>query len=227
VSLSRTKASEPGESRAAVLRVFSPGLAGIWPRMHDGLREYIAAMHSHYEREFSSQRKAAPPRIAATVHGLVDAEIVHDMQDDAHAGQISCRKGCAHCCHLNVSATYPEAALLVALVREEKIPLDWARVKRQAQFAGPAVWHTQPFADQRCVFLSDDNACRVYEHRPSACRRHFVVSDPGECDTQKHPGHRVLNWIPVRAEVIVSAALAVFEQGSLPAMLLKAKKKKQ
>jgi Fe-S-cluster containining protein len=70
------------------------------------------------------------------------------------------------------------------------------------------------------VFLTDAGDCAIYDYRPLACRRYFVVSDPSDCDTLVKPGHEVLNFISAGAEIEASAALEVFESGTLAAMVL-------
>lgn len=222
-----TRGKEPGVYRTQRLSVMSPAVARAWPVMGQRQREYIADMHRHYEREFAKHCASDPASVAATVHGMIDDAIEADRSEDrAHAAsQIACRKGCAACCHVHVTITDNEAALLLLLESEGEAVIDWERVEQQAQCGTLANWASLPYAMRACVFLGEDGACRVYEHRPSACRRHFVVSDPAHCDTQAHPGHAVLNWVSYPAEVIASAAMAVFETASMPVMLVRARQR--
>ena len=116
--------------------------------------------------------------------------------------------------------TKPEALLLLHAVREEGVPVNWNLVQRQAQHS-LKTWHDQPLPDWGCAFLSAQGECTVYHYRPAVCRKHKVIGDSAQCDTEKNPGGKVLNFVSMQAEVYSSAALSVLEWGTLPAMLLK------
>lgn len=218
--------TQPLRKRSA-MQCMSPLLAQAWLLMDVPQQELAAAMHEHYEREFVRVGREAdnPESVAASVHMALD-EMIADaaVKDAGQFAQVQCRDGCAHCCKQNVTVSKPEAALLLACAQEKGYSVDWQRVKRQASHAGPVKWVTQPVADMACVFLGADNRCAVYEHRPSACRRHFAVSDPAQCDIVRNPGTQVLYWAPTSVEVMASAALLAFECGSMPVMLQRAKK---
>lgn len=106
----------------------------------------------------------------------------------AKTAKTTCTKGCDHCCHLLTIVTLPEAAaiaehlltdpawrpklaaLLVQLY-EQLLPLSDPALTRESYF------------DQHipCVFLGADRTCGIYDVRPTACRYHFVVTDPKHC----------------------------------------------
>ena len=103
-----------------------------------------------------------------------------------------------------MEVTRDEAELLAAVVAEG-LPIDRERLARQAaRPRGAAAWRDPGDPDNRCVFLDDDGACRVYPRRPSACRRLLVVSPPAEC---RPGGAPVPITIPL-AELAISAALS-------------------
>jgi uncharacterized protein len=142
------------------------------------------------------------------------------LMERPRADEVKCRRGCSACCRQYVRITKPEAVLLTKLCREDGIAVDWAKLERQKGYTYNG-WHKQPDGDRACVFLDEHGACRVYKHRPDACRKYLVISEPKFCDTKRYPGHRVVNFVSLEAETITSAAMVAFENGSMPAMLLK------
>jgi uncharacterized protein len=214
-----------------VVQVQTPALVQMWPRMSERERTYTGEAHKYYERELKRVAEVAGPereRIAATEHGLVDDDVTQHLARHPRTGEISCRRGCSHCCHQNVTITEPEAALLLKVTEGDGIPLDWDRVERQAAPSsnGLLAWRALPVEDRGCVFLDEASGeCRVYEHRPTGCRKYFVIGNPEHCDIDRHPGKQVLVFAIPPAEIVASAALLVFEHGSLPRMLLKARKR--
>jgi Fe-S-cluster containining protein len=99
-------------------------------------------------------------KVNATLNGLRDVPV-------------ACRKGCAHCCHVWVSVTAPEAIYISKQVRQRAQPI-LDRVKtahlktRDFQFGG------QGRPPVPCPLLSE-NLCSIYEFRPTACR--FAASE--------------------------------------------------
>jgi Fe-S-cluster containining protein len=108
-----------------------------------------------------------------------------------------------------------EAELLRAYATELRLAIDETRLRRQAS-ATVETWEELAPDDRRCVFLGETGACRVYEHRPIACRKHFVMSPPITClDTH------TWRWIAPLAEIIATAAYTVFGCRSMPETLKK------
>lgn len=77
----------------------------------------------------------------------------------------SCKKGCSHCCHMDVQVTTLEASY----------------VAFQADI---------PFLEDRplstghksaCIFLSSSGTCLIYPHRPLFCRTYHSMSPPELC----------------------------------------------
>jgi Fe-S-cluster containining protein len=104
-----------------------------------------------------------------------------------------CSKGCASCCHLLVSVTFPEAVAVAEHV------LSWpssyavtqlvARLNAQVQVVAKGMADKDPELYFRsklpCVFLDQGTqACTIYAQRPSACRLHHVVTDPALCSPE-------------------------------------------
>ena len=153
---------------------------------------------------------------ARALHQLLDQA----LQSAAHI-PVSCRKGCSGCCHYEIEITQDEAALLAAVVWGG-VDVDYDRLAKQAaRERKSAEWSNILRPENRCVFLDTDGACRVYEHRPSACRRHLVTSPAEACST---PGQPVAPVEVLLAEILLSAALSLegVTYASLSKMLLAA-----
>lgn len=100
----------------------------------------------------------------------------------------TCSKGCAHCCHLLTIVTLPEAvAIAERLLTDLQWQAEYSRLMKVLYdqlnvLADPNLTRVSYF-DKRmpCVFLGAENQCRIYDVRPTACRYHYVVSDPKRC----------------------------------------------
>jgi hypothetical protein len=80
--------------------------------------------------------------------------------------EIDCRKGCATCCTLRVTATAPEVLMMARFIRA----LDPALQKRGIDLPGQiAAADTRTCGRQRCPFVAQ-GVCVVYQVRPLACR---------------------------------------------------------
>lgn len=81
---------------------------------------------------------------------------------------VACRKGCAACCHMNVSITAVEAERLARASGRRKTPLVSTVDHAPDEFSGGP-----------CPFLDGQGVCSVYEDRPLSCRKHasFFTSD--------------------------------------------------
>lgn len=118
---------------------------------------------------------------------------------------VTCKKGCAACCHLEVEITKDEALVINEAVRNG-VPLDFERMNALAQRDRQgAQWHRGVVDSNRCLFLGDDNACTIYESRPSSCRRLAVTSAAAECarGNEGRPTPRLLPTV----EILISAAM--------------------
>jgi uncharacterized protein len=138
---------------------------------------------------------------AQMAQDLIESEVSEGKPSD-----VSCSRGCAACCK-----TYPkqiledEADQLAELIRAGEIKVDIEEIERQAQSLARAKAGQGTFQDH-CVFLGKDNACSIYKHRPTVCRKYFVTSPAEACGS---PGAPVALWISPMAEVIVSAAMGL------------------
>lgn len=193
-------------------------LDSMWLLMDDAEREIVMEGYAYYAGVFQRALDVnwQPEGIAAGAHDQCDRAIV-ELMKRPRADEVKCSRGCSACCYLHVDITEQEAKLLHHAAHEAGLAIDGERLEKQAN---ADTWEALPHADRACVFLAADGTCGVYEHRPSSCRKYFVLSDPEHCDTVKFPGHKVLHFVSADAEISHSAALGVFRNGSMAAMLL-------
>lgn len=179
----------------------------------DEFEEMIGAARGVHERASAHLREFAPGAARGReLHRLLDREIAA-----ATPANVSCRRGCTGCCHYEVEITGDEADLLREAVLGG-IAVDRLRLAAQAarERKSPE-WARLGAVQNRCVFLGDDGACRVYEDRPSSCRKHLVTSPPAACTT---PGAAVAPVPNLAAEILLSAALGLDAVcASLPKLL--------
>lgn len=94
-------------------------------------------------------------------------EALWKLADEAYAstaGNVACKRGCSHCCHIAVGMLEPEAQLIGRLIKRKP-----AAARGRDGFDGFEFGYDNP-----CTFLKDGE-CSIYEHRPLACRIHFNV----------------------------------------------------
>jgi Fe-S-cluster containining protein len=197
-------------------------LGSMFERSSPKQRQVITAMWKHYVSELQTVSAQAinPESIAYSVHELIDQHVAKLLATDRAAPRVACKRGCASCCHIHVWIDPHEARLLATVIAHEGIEVDRARLARQAGHTLES-WRSLPAVDRRCVLLDEADECRVYEHRPTACRKYLVVDTPKWCDTVSHPGAQVGILASPEAETIAVAALKAFPGAApLPDMLL-------
>lgn len=130
---------------------------------------------------------------------------------------IQCKKSCSACCHTEVAVTDDEAALLADLAQKNPGLISEERLSRQLK-AGP--WYAKAYGDRACIFLGENQECRVYEHRPSVCRVNFVISHPSTCDTRNGTVRPQRLLMIEEAHLIMAAAfLGSQKTGILPQLV--------
>jgi Fe-S-cluster containining protein len=158
------------------------------------------------------------------------AQFVHQIVDDCnelvlkhpliieHSG---CQKGCANCCHTEVSVTPDEAKLLAQRVKEG-IDIDWEKLRTQKNTVEEnKSFYSIPFQARACVFLDEENQCRVYEDRPSVCRTNVVIGTSEQCSTEDGTvkAMRLVNTERSDMAIMASFMLAPNENSILPKLL--------
>ena len=151
---------------------------------------------------------------------IIDNMVDEAIEEAGEAGeQITCKKGCAHCCHLLVEVSWEEArelALWLVAQEPEKQTYFKQKVFKAAESArnvflsddrwkkyadgwgydddlAEEIYDAYFYGKQRpCPFL-EDNLCAARDSRPTPCRLHLVSSDPALCsrDTKDSDDYEV------------------------------------
>ena len=173
---------------------------------------------AHYLREHKRAVSECPDP-ASVAHGFHRAmdQLIADATKQA---TISCAKGCAHCCYIEVHITDEEATLLNRMAEPLGVEIDWARVQHQARADR---WRQLSYKDRRCVFLGKDNTCQVYEYRPMNCRKYMVASPAERCNSLKYPAGEIQLLTANRAEIMASALFSACGADTMSRQLLKTK----
>ncbi|WP_413288633.1 YkgJ family cysteine cluster protein [Bdellovibrio sp. HCB337] len=125
------------------------------------------------------QSMPAGPARAFKLQELVDREIAQQGENI----KVSCFKGCSACCHMEVEVTSDEAEALADLVTQGHT-IDRERLQKLSLRAlQDRKWKEgMKNSENRCVFLSTEGSCSIYEKRPVMCRRHSVTSPAKNCE---------------------------------------------
>lgn len=136
-----------------------------------------------------------------------------------HSGEITCRKGCNHCCRLMVmSFTFEGILIANRLLRAgagginviKKLQQDgqaqrhlfWeeasAGTAEQRHDLAAKIWFRR---DEPCPLLVD-GFCSVYDIRPLSCSSHYVVTPPGQCGLPDDQDIGIINALPLFARAI-------------------------
>lgn len=122
-------------------------------------------------------------RVSKKYHRLV--ELV-ERAGQYIAPHTACREGCHHCCHMAVTITGYEAAIIGKHIGRQPTPVNF-NVEHFID-AGVEVAQAElrdKYTGKDCPFLKDSK-CSIYEVRPLACRSYFNISgEPDLCDLTK------------------------------------------
>ncbi len=85
---------------------------------------------------------------------------------ERYRAHIQCAKGCSDCCHQTFRVSDLEGALLREGLAAAPPEVRDDIVQRAAAY--------QPQTRTPCPVLSEDGACRLYDHRPRICRKYGI-----------------------------------------------------
>jgi ferredoxin len=111
------------------------------------------------------------PKSKRTIEAFKHCDsLVQDSRNQGKDVEITCKKGCAACCYQEVAVTAGEAKEALVAAKKNGIAIDWDRAENQSKWGfeldNPALNLKMPIAQRKCVFLSDENTCGIYESRP-------------------------------------------------------------
>lgn len=145
-------------------------------------------------------------------------EIYKNYIPEVYKSKISCSKGCAHCCHINVDCSQGEIDIIMRYCKHNKIEIDLKRLVIQSAMN---VEQRPLSSKSACVFLAEDNTCKIYNARPLACRKYFVVSPAVKCNYKENPQDEVHIYPVLQMELIASAIANMQPAGNMASGLLK------
>lgn len=190
------------------------------------MKEKVGEVLSHHIGQYEKLKKNYPDEpesIAYNMHNIVD-ELLQKKRESIKDHKVSCSKGCFFCCFQQVDITDDEAKLLLMYANEKKLDIDYDLLRRQREAESEGKRQDLPIKDKKCVFLQDNGSCGVYDHRPTACRKLMVVSDPKDCNIESNPNGQIAKLADLESELMSTASHRVCESGTISEMLLKVKK---
>jgi hypothetical protein len=125
--------------------------------------------------EFLSALKSINKRVAAAYDDRLARQRRADPAFGRQLAEVECRKGCAFCCHLNVTATALEALHIAALLRMGG-RADLERSVSAASEALSGLDASARLARKSACPLLVQGACSIYLARPIACRTLLSLS---------------------------------------------------
>ncbi|MCG8511324.1 MAG: YkgJ family cysteine cluster protein [Rhodospirillales bacterium] len=121
---------------------------------------------------------------------------------------VACGRGCSACCYLTVGASFGEALVVAAYVRDQRPDLIGKLEKTAGKVRGYPSRNQRFRAAIPCAFLEEDGACAVYPARPVGCRAAHSP-DAKLCGPFNDPDG--VNQIPQHDETRATAIRAMLE----------------
>jgi Fe-S-cluster containining protein len=199
----------------------SDSLESILNSVPEETKSIIVEGMDHYIREYKNKlQNFNSESVAYGFMKLVDQNIKDTLPPIGE--KISCKKGCAYCCSINVDISAEEAILLINYCEKNKIEIDWQKLEIQKEYN-----HTNYLSldkeSRKCVFLSNDNICKVYKYRPISCRKYASLDKPKKCDSNDGD-RKIKRFASPTAEIIACAVMTATEFKPMASLLLKYKK---
>lgn len=134
----------------------------------------------------------APGNLAEYLALRAKVDAFADGVQQRRAADMMCRRGCASCCHAELSVCAVEAAAIRAELDALDTPV---RAALHARAGAPS-------AAPRCVMLDEDDACVIYAARPLVCRSQGLpLRYPAELipeeSVRARAGAGAVTWCPL------------------------------
>lgn len=162
-----------------------------------------------------------------TLDDVMDAED-KKAQELGEDMKLTCKKGCAHCCHKLVYVTPDEGVLLA----RNLMALEGGQISdhtmKMLQFQASYEPHQQldywllDEKQSKCVFLGPDKSCTVYSNRPVNCRLMRVKSPAYNCSkvATMRGQNEIEQNLSLMGEMLVSAAYDVAQTEQRPILTI-------
>lgn len=158
--------------------------------------EEIQAIQDEIDRVGREVALLSPFQMLQELYRMTDE--AHEEIPESIRQSFSCKRGCAHCCHIKVSATEVEANLALAYAEENNIPVDKYTLEKQKDLSEKEYMFSP---HKRCVFLGDNNECKIYPVRPMSCRNYYVSTPSELCNVELYPHGSVASYLHIEASI--------------------------
>lgn len=147
--------------------------------------QYLEELAENYQREqhiakTSLAKDKSPKSIQKTVrefHKRLDRQMAGNMEK--HNISLACKKGCAHCCTTRVGVFGYEVIAMAKHIRDTFSGSELSGIVQKLEVAAKAKAREMEtgmvHSVTPCAFLVN-NACSIYDIRPTMCRQHNSLS---------------------------------------------------
>jgi Fe-S-cluster containining protein len=196
----RNTADKPRSSQE-FLDQLPPELRAGFLQLFEATREIVRDELADIRAGDAAQRLEGLESLARARHAdledAVEEAFAASAEGEATRHAVACRKGCSFCCHVNVSATIPDAILVAAKIQSGPgarfAPAIRATAERIAGLDAPSRYRQ----GIPCPML-EDGACGIHEARPTACRA-YLATDAGKCEASLNAARSGQPPLPVES----------------------------
>lgn len=173
------------------------------------VRDYIEKGIKFYKKQFIHKLKinerATYLAILANIDQLLNKMPLKDKLN------ISCKRGCNFCCHINVTISPEEAKIIIAHCKKNNIPISQDYLNEQLKI--PLDEYPLSITHSACVFIKNGE-CSIYPVRPIACRKYFAFTPAERCDHKKYNKgeYKVLNYLDIDLEILLSGLATLMQE---------------
>lgn len=169
-------------------------------------KQYIIKAIMYYTKELSKK-----PSLEGTFDLL---ELIDDLNREnipkvTQDKQISCKKGCSYCCHIQVSMSEREGDVIMDYMSKKNMEFsdeEKERIEEQSKFTEEQALEYMLSPHRKCVFLKD-NLCSIYTVRPFSCRNYYVFSEPELCNTDNTEDRKLAQYFNIHTLPIAFSLL--------------------